>query len=91
MTFEERHIKTFLQLFNQYKNQIRTQPGCIRLELVQDRDNSNVISTLSKWNTEKDLNHYRKSELFGVVWPETKKLFAQKPKAQSFEILTTLD
>lgn len=91
MTFEESQIETFLQLFETYKEQIRNQKGCSRLELIQDKETPSKISTLSKWNSVSDLNKYRKSELFGIVWPETKKLFAGKPVAQSFEVLTALD
>ena len=90
MTFKESQIETFLKLFKQYKDQIRNQPGCKRLELIQNPIIPAQISTLSKWETESDLNNYRESKLFGIVWPETKKLFAKKPEAQSFEILTSV-
>ena len=91
MTFEESHISTFLTLFEKYNTQIRSQPGCQRLELIQDLQEPNKISTLSKWDSQSDLNNYRNSELFGQVWPETKKLFLSKPKAQSFDIITSIN
>jgi len=39
------------------------------------------------WESEEALNAYRKSELFGSVWPKTKACFANPAEAWS----TTLD
>lgn len=84
MTFREDATDQFLQIFNQSKERIRAFPGCQRLQLLQDHDDPNVFSTYSVWNSEAELNNYRKSELFGGVWPETKALFAEKPVASSY-------
>jgi heme-degrading monooxygenase HmoA len=37
--------------------------------------------TYSWWGSESDLNAYRKSLTFGVLWPKTKALFSGKPQA----------
>ena len=46
--------------------------------------------TYSYWDSENDLNNYRKSELFNEVWTFTKKLFNAKPEAWSVEKLVSL-
>ena len=43
-------------------------------------------ATLSFWNAQDDLDIYRKSALFGEVWPASKALFAAPPEAQSYEL-----
>ena len=43
-------------------------------------------ATLSFWSAQDDLDTYRKSALFGEVWPASKALFAAPPEAQSYEL-----
>ncbi|MBF9140200.1 putative quinol monooxygenase [Hymenobacter properus] len=76
MTFAPEHVPAFLALFHATKRRIRQQPGCRHLELWQDAENPNIYCTHSRWDDEAALNGYRKSSLFGEVWPATKKLFA---------------
>ena len=91
MTFVSEKTDEFLEIFNKYKRQIRMQPGCQHLELLQDHHQKNVYTTYSHWNTEDDLNNYRYSETFGLVWPATKALFYEKPVAQSYVILDKIE
>jgi heme-degrading monooxygenase HmoA len=42
------------------------------------------VSTLSIWASSGHLNAYRKSALFGEVWPQTKSGFAHPPRAESY-------
>ena len=83
MSFHEEHIEAFLENFYLNRDKIRNATGNCFLELYQDKDNSNVFFTYSHWNTENDLNNYRKSQLFDEVWSFTKKLFNDKPEAWS--------
>ena len=76
MHFEPAQVPTFLALFRATEHRIRQQPGCRYLELWQDADNSAIYCTHSRWTDEAALNAYRKSALFGEVWPATKRLFA---------------
>ncbi|MEO9967466.1 MAG: antibiotic biosynthesis monooxygenase family protein [Reichenbachiella sp.] len=84
MTFKEEAVEQFLEIFEKSKEKIRAFPGCIHLELLNDAEKPNVYSTYSMWERESDLNVYRHSELFGQVWPETKRLFSQAPEAHSY-------
>ena len=88
MTFQEKHIPKFLEVFESFKPQIRNFNGCMDLKLIQNPENLLEISTLSQWQSIDHLNAYRKSELFGEVWPQTKKLFQDSPKAYSYSILS---
>ncbi|PCJ81465.1 MAG: antibiotic biosynthesis monooxygenase [Bacteroidetes bacterium] len=84
MTFSEETISEFEAVFLEYEVDISSQPGCMSLELVKDVNNPLVRATVSRWDNEESLNNYRKSELFGVVWPKTKKLFSSPPEAVSY-------
>ena len=86
MTFRAEAIPEFLRIFEESKDKIRSFPGCRHLELHRDADKSNIFCTYSHWNSSDDLNAYRQSELFGKVWPATKKLFSERPVAFSNKV-----
>lgn len=84
MTFTKETLKQFEAIFKKHKKAIGDQPGCFKVELVKDSTNPLVRATVSRWDSEESLNEYRKSELFGEVWPETKRLFAAAPEVVSY-------
>ena len=90
MSFHEEHVDAFLANFEQMKSQIRNAAGNRLLELYRDKNNPCIFFTYSYWETEKDLEHYRQSELFSNVWSFTKKLFNDKPEAWSVDKLASL-
>ena len=83
MTFAPENVDTFLNIFEETKSRIRGFEGCQHLELLNDVDQTNIFFTYSYWDSQEHLNAYRHSNLFGDVWPRTKKLFAAKPEAWS--------
>jgi heme-degrading monooxygenase HmoA len=91
MSFHEENIPAFMENFELMKNHIRNAPGNRFLELYQDKNNPSILFTYSYWETEADLENYRKSELFDEVWTFTKKLFNDKPEAWSVDKLVTLE
>ena len=91
MSFHEENISSFLENFELMKIHIRNAPGNRFLELYQDKNNPSILFTYSYWETEADLENYRKSELFDEVWTFTKKLFNDKPEAWSVDKLVTLE
>lgn len=91
MSFHEKNIPAFLENFELIKEKIRNAPGNRFLELYQDKNNKNIFFTYSYWETEEDLENYRKSALFDGVWTFTKKLFNDKPEAWSVDKLVTLE
>jgi heme-degrading monooxygenase HmoA len=90
MSFHEENIPAFLANFELMKNHIRNSPGNRFLELYQDKNNPCIFFTYSYWETEDDLENYRKSALFDEVWKFTKKLFNDKPEAWSVDKLVSL-
>jgi heme-degrading monooxygenase HmoA len=90
LTFETTNIETFLNNFNENKNNIRNFEGCRLLELYRDKNNTNIFFSYSYWDSEKHLNNYRNSELFKTVWAKTKVLFSDKPEAWSVDKLESL-
>jgi quinol monooxygenase YgiN len=91
MSFKPSKINEFLANFETNKQKIRHFKGCNFLELYRDQNNTNIFFTYSYWDSETDLNNYRHSELFKVVWSNTKPLFNAKPEAWSVDKLESLN
>ncbi|MCH9822867.1 MAG: antibiotic biosynthesis monooxygenase [Bacteroidetes bacterium] len=87
MTFKPDSVEDFQALFDKHKQEIAQQPGCKKLSLLRDINNPTVFMTYSWWESQEDLNNYRHSDTFGIVWPVTKALFSEKPDAWSVEEL----
>lgn len=85
MTFRPEAVPAFLALFAAAKARIETQPGCRSVRLWRDSADPAILATYSLWESETALNQYRRSELFGAVWPRTKALFAAPAQTFSFE------
>jgi autoinducer 2-degrading protein len=90
MSFHEENIPAFLENFEIMKDKIRNAEGNRYLELYQDKNNPCIFFTYSFWETEDDLENYRRSPLFDEVWRFTKKLFNDKPEAWSVDKLVSL-
>jgi len=90
MSFEPKHIETFLSDFHSVKQHIRNFEGCRYLELYREQHNSNIFFTYSYWDDASCLEHYRTSELFKQVWSQTKPLFNDKPQAWSVDKIVSL-
>ena len=83
MEFHEESLDTFEGLFHNVKSTILSMPGCNHVEMCLDPDAPNVRYTFSRWDSEEDLDTYRKSEFFEVTWEKIKGLFSGKPFAYS--------
>lgn len=90
MEFREDTTEEFLKNFEVVKKKIRNFPGCSFLELYRDKNNETIFFTYSRWNTENDLENYRKSDLFKSVWSKTKPLFSERAQAWSVDTLHSL-
>jgi len=89
MEFDPEKVDEFLRNFETNKSKIRAFGGCYKLELLQDKHNTNIFFTYSYWTDETSLERYRNSELFKGVWAKTKVLFNAKPVAWSTQILSS--
>lgn len=89
MHFTEAGVEEFLDIFNANMEAIRNFPGCTHLELLKDKTDATVFTTLSHWKDEESLEHYRNSELFASVWGRVKTLFAER--TQAFSLLKYLE
>ena len=87
MSFEASNIEIFLDNFNNNKEKIRNFKGCRLLELYRDKKEPTIFFTYSYWESEQDLENYRKSEMFKTVCTKTKKLFNKKAEAWSVDKL----
>jgi len=90
MGFQEDKVSAFLDNFEKIKHDIRNFPGNRLLELYRDKADPAVFFTYSYWETESDLETYRKSTLFCDTWVVTKPLFKQKAEVWSVDKLVSL-
>lgn len=81
MTFQEDTLTEFLRLFEERKERIKANPGCLHLELLQEKAKGLVCFTYSVWEDETSLEAYRHSPFFRETWVATKKLFAERAEA----------
>ena len=81
LTFAENKVQNFLAVFNENAHHIRSFKGCQSMTLLRDKQNTNLFFTYSIWQSENDLEQYRKSELFGKVWGTVKLYFSAKAEA----------
>ncbi len=89
MEFDPSKLQEFLTNFEENKSKIRAFEGCKKLELLQDKHNTNIFFTYSYWVDETSLERYRNSELFKGVWAKTKVLFNAKPVAWSTVVISS--
>lgn len=83
-------VTPFLANFEKIKSKIRNFPGCTHLSLLRDKQDPSIFFTYSKWKREEDLEHYRTSSFFKVVWSTTKPMFRKKAEAWSVDVHTEL-
>ena len=83
LSFDKKHAEEFSSFFAKIKDQIEKQPGCIEVKLYEYPETKGVFFTLSSWESEEHIQAYRKSELFGSVWPKVKLWMNDKPEAWS--------
>ncbi len=91
MHFREEALHDFLKMFEEKKDYIRSQQGCLDLEMLADAKDPSTIFTYSHWDAESSLNNYKGTKLFGKVWKETKSYFRDKPEAWTLNSLYKLD
>lgn len=87
MTFAPEKVNDFLANFEKVKDNIRAFDGVKHLELLNDKNKSNIYFTYSIWESEDHLNNYRHSDLFKSVWEVTKPMFIEKADAWSLDSL----
>ncbi len=81
MSFDPQKVVDFLAVYEANWHLIRGFEGCSHVELLRAEQESNIFFTYSIWESEENLENYRKSELFAQVWGKTKLLFNDKPQA----------
>jgi heme-degrading monooxygenase HmoA len=87
MSFQPEKVDSFLQLFSRVAGYIRTFPGCQRLELLADQTDEQVFTTYSIWDSQHDLDEYRRSPLFDDTWRRTREMFSDSPSAVSYRVV----
>ena len=81
----------FLEIFFRVKNEIRSQKGCMGLELLRSSHQGEFsLWTISLWQSVDDLETYRTSALFQKTWAQVKPLFSAKAKAWTLSSMDTI-
>jgi quinol monooxygenase YgiN len=86
MKFKPEETANFVALFETIKDEIAEMPGILNVKLYQDDLDENIFFTHSTWLNVSSLDAYKKSKLFGRVWPATKKLFSEEAVAWSLKL-----
>ena len=79
-------VQDFENVFKENRRAIEAQSGCHGVELLRDAEDEHVRGTLSRWESQDHLDAYRRSVLFGEVWPLTKTFFEAPAEVWSYEV-----
>lgn len=81
--FRPEETARFEAFFHERRPLIEAFEGCRYTRLLRNTKEPDVYYTLSEWDSEAHLDHYRFSEFFRETWAFTKSLFAEKAQAFS--------
>jgi quinol monooxygenase YgiN len=84
------HSEEFMRIFDAHAIRMQSVEGCLDLKLLRDTLQRNTFFTISQWQTEFDLQTYRSSELFNMVWSKVKPLFCARPEAWTTQELKSV-
>ena len=87
MEFEPARAEEFNNYVKTIVDKIASMPGCHKVYVLRDINNTNIFFTYSYWDDQEALDKYRNSELFKEVWGKTKLMFSKKAEAWSTEII----
>lgn len=68
---------------------VRAVPGCRGLTILQDINDPLHYLTWSLWDSAADLEAYRRSAVYGQVWPRIRACLAERAHAHTFEVLAS--
>lgn len=81
----------FLKIFDSVKTEIRSQRGCLGLEILRSSNEEGTsICTISLWQSIDDIETYRGSSLFQKTWSDVRKLFSSKAMAWTLTSIETM-
>jgi quinol monooxygenase YgiN len=87
MTFMESRIDDFMDLEKSICRDIRRFKGCRHLEILQDIHNRCVFFSYSHWESESDLEDYRRADFFKETWATLCRWFREAPETWTLKIL----
>ena len=87
MKFHPELEQQFLGVFHHSAEKIREFEGCLKMNLLKVESDQLIFMTISHWNSEKDLENYRHSDLFKNTWKSVKALFSGPPEAWTLKIV----
>ncbi len=73
----------FEAVFHAAAPHILQMPGCSDVQLLRDIRHPGRYFTISRWDSEADLENYRQSALFRTTWARVKPLFSAPAEAWS--------
>ena len=85
LSIKEENKNEFISLFKKFKNDIVSSEGCFEVEFFQDKSQSSIFFTVSRWKNENALELYRNSALFELIWPTVKPMFIKKAEAWTIQ------
>ena len=87
LKFKPEHIEEFLAFYEQSRETIRHQQGCLTLSMLRETNDEAAFCTWSTWRSGRDLQQYRRSEFFRDFWPRVRAMLREPAEAVSYEHL----
>ncbi|MBU0764443.1 MAG: antibiotic biosynthesis monooxygenase [Bacteroidetes bacterium] len=85
MTVADSKRDEFIRYVDEIRDKIQSFKGCLHLDIFNDKQNSNIFFSYSIWKSEKELENYRRSELFRLYWSTLKTFFTKDTQAWTVE------
>lgn len=87
LTIKEEKLAELYQVLDQHLLFIRNVDGCNHLEILKSKPPTNIVWTISIWESEEALNNYRNHPKFYPIWKALKATFAEKAEAWTNDII----
>ena len=81
--------KELVQTLLSLGDDIRQKKGCLSHHIYEDLENENIFSILEKWETQRDLEAYLDSDVFGVLKGAMRLL--NKSQHVQFNVVSQID
>lgn len=85
MEINDHDVDKFKSMIQSIQDKIKAFDGCYSVNILCDKNQKNRFFSYSTWESEEDLNNYRKSEFFTEIWSDVKKMFIKDAQAWTVE------
>ena len=85
MTVDEKNVGDFRKYFENYNQQIMQVDGCHHHDFLEDKNDPTTFFTYTTWETERQIERYRRSEMHRLHKEKMKEFYAKDDIAWTVE------